>query len=270
MPEAQPPCDKPEFNTLSMFSKQIQIILQTVNENEFQAAIIEMKPPTEKFKSPVVFKKTSIVLGMFGRNKVALIQTDPGSRAYRDIEQSIEHFPNAKFVIGVGVCYAFDNTKHKLGDVLVASRISDLVNLKFQGNEIINRGETISVARELREIFCRFLTFQKDYPVSDTGRTSKVYSGVYASYPALVNDKSFRDKFLAAVPEVIGGEMEGGELLSLHQEGRIQGVIIIKAVVDYGDGQKSKEWQFTSARAALNYTKSKLDLVPFDDPGKPY
>lgn len=52
--------------------------------------------------------------------------------------------------------------------------------------------------------------------------------------------------------------MEGGVLLEFERKRKIKGVIVIKGVVDYADGKKSKEWQYTAAMAALNYTKIKL------------
>ncbi len=267
MPKSCPGPDTPEYHSLCAFSKKIQIVLQTVGENEFQAATIEMKPVPD-LDHPFFFKSSCIVIGMFGQNKAAVIQTDSGTKAYDEVKAAIEHFPNAKYIIAVGVSHAFDSLKYKPGDVLVSSMISDLKNSRLQDSELVDRGQTVNVVMELRKIFCRNLIFTGDFPVSNTGRVSKVYSGIYASYPALVNEKKFRDKFQAAVPEVIGGDMEGGELLQLQQKGEIQGVIIIKAVLDYADATKAKEWQFTSTRAALKYAKSKLDLVPFPDPGK--
>ena len=53
-----------------------------------------------------------------------------------------------------------------------------------------------------------------DFLVSDVGRKSQVFSGKICSFCGLMNDKEERDKFLAANPEAIGGEMEGGELQS--------------------------------------------------------
>ncbi len=49
--------------------------------------------------------------------------------------------------------------------------------------------------------------------------------------------------------------MEGGELLRFIGKGKIEGVIVIKGVTDYGDGKKKKDWQFTAASAAFNYTE---------------
>ena len=71
-------------------------------------------------------------------------------------------------------------------------------------------------------------------------------------------NKDLRDKFRVALPEVIGGDMEGGELLRLQLKRKIEGVIVIKGVAGYADGCSTEDWQFTAALAAMKYTSFKL------------
>lgn len=108
-------------------------------------------------------------------------------------------------------------------------------------------------------LFCQ--DCDNEYKVTSS-RESKVFSGDIVSYSSLMDNKVMRDKFHKIQPTAIGGEMEGGELLEFERKRKIKGVIVIKGVVDYADGNKSKEWQFTAAMAALNYTKTKLLRVP--------
>ena len=61
---------------LSKFS--MEVVLQTVNDNEYQAAITLMRPPFEK---SVVFSTAGTVVGYFGNHKTALIQTDVSGNA---------------------------------------------------------------------------------------------------------------------------------------------------------------------------------------------
>ncbi len=253
-----PKPNMPEFEQLSIFCKEVEFILQTVNDNEYQAAVIMMGPPSDTFTKSVVFPSAGKVVGLFADHKAALIQTDVGSNSTDYIEDALHTFPNAKYVIGVGVGYAFDRSKYKLGDVMVFQKISDLRNLKFSNGEIINRGETVNVVNTLTSVFCKDLSFDEEFEVSQAQRHSKVYTGRYASYAAVLDNEEMRDKFRAAVPEAIGGEMEGGELLRFQQKRKIEGVIVIKGVVDYGEGVRTKEWQFTATMAALKYTQSKL------------
>ena len=258
-----------EHKELSKFSEKVEMILQTVNENEYQAAVTFLKPPSDKFKKSIVFPSPGTVLGYFAGHKVALIQTDIGANIGDYIQAAINTFKKAKFVIGVGVGYSFNREKYKFGDVLVSKKISDLRNWKFdKEGGVVNRGEIVDIVDALQSIFCRGLNFDADFevakpePPSEEARTSKVYSGTFASFAVLMDNKEMRDKFGAAVPEVIGGEMEGGELMQFQKKRKVGGVIVIKGVVDYGDGNKEKGWQFTAAMAALTYTRDKLYYLP--------
>ena len=253
-PENPPQTDK-KINELKKFCEEVEIILLTINENEYHAAALFMKKPSDSFERAVFYPKPNMVVGMFAMKKTALIQSDVGINSTPFIKEAINFFPNALYVIGVGVCYAF-NPNCKFGDVLVSKQICDLRNAKFKKNgKIENRGQTIDILSDLK-FFC--MDLDHEYEVASPSRLSKVYTGPFVSYSALIDNKVMRNKIHKAVPGAIGGEMEGGELLDFERKRRIKGIVVIKGVVDYADGTKSKEWQFVSAMAAMNYTESKL------------
>ena len=168
--------------------------------------------------------------------------------------------PNVKYILGVGVCYGFKQD-YKLGDVLVSDQIQELVNPKFHNAEIQDRkGKKLDVEGHLYHTFCTDLRSNPGLEVSD-GRQSEVHVGTILSYSALINWKELRDELHHITKFAIGGEMEGGELLRFIGKGKIEGVIVIKGVADYGDGEKKKDWQFTAASAAFNYTEYKYQQV---------
>ena len=258
-PERPPGRNTEESKKLEEFSNEVEIILQVVNENEYQAAVTLMEPPCPSFSRAVVFPSAGKVVGMFADKKTALIQTGVGADVGDYVQSAIDMFCNAQFVIGVGACYAFNSEQHKLGDVLVSNRISDLKNSTFDKHgQLINCGQIVDMVEDLKATFCMDLTFERDFEVSDAERVSRIYTGPFASYSALIDHEDTREKFRAAVPGVIGGEMEGGELLKFQSKRKVRGVIVIKGVADYADGRKEKSWQFTAAMAALHYIKSKL------------
>lgn len=224
-----------------------------------------MEAPHRDFPKAVVFPMNGMVVGMFAGKKTALIQTEVGENIDSYVEEAIKIFTNAQFVIGVGVCFAFDKSNYLLGDVLVSDKISNLANLEFgMDGKIRNHGEIVRVFHELRRIFCLTVEHESEIKVSAT-RSSRVYKGTFISYSVQVNNEQVRDRIHSAVNTAIGGEMEGGQLLKFVDRGQVRGVIIVKGVANYGDGNESKEWQFTAATAALHYTKSKLPLarLPF-------
>ena len=245
---------------LQSFCERVRFVLQVVNESEYKAAVTFMKPPEgTSFERAVVFPSAGTVIGMFAGKRAGLIHTDEGSHCSDYVEEAIKTFPNAQFFINVGVGYAFDREKHKLGDVLVSRQICDFQNMRFnKDNNLIDRGQRIDVVQDLISIFCKDLTHEEDFPVSDAKRCSRVDAGQFASLPFIVESKEMRDKIRRAVPEAIGGDMEGRELLKFRLKRRIEGVVVIKGVVHYADGDKAEDWEFTASLAALNYVCSKL------------
>ena len=257
-----------KLSNLSKFSQEVKFILQTVNKKEYQAAVTYMKPPKfDGYTKSVTYPSIGSVVGMFAGHKAALIQTDVGANATPFIDRAIKFFPNARFVAGVGVGYSFDRNKHKLGDILVSKQISNMANFRANSDgSFANLGQIVQAKMDLVASFCNDTSFDEDFELTkeadpETGeiRTAEAYAGRVISYAALMNNLETRNKFRDAVPEAIGGEMEGGRLLKFQTDGKVRdGVIVIKGVVDYGDGYKEKSWQFTAALAAFAYVENKL------------
>ena len=255
------PSPQPNSNVLRLddFCKQVLLILHVVNEKEATAATRFIKAPNRSSGKAIYYRDH--IIGMFAGKKIALVQTRPGGFCEQDMEKALQSFPKARYIIGVGVCYAYDRQKHRLGDVLISQVISDFRNFKFSGDQVINRGETKQVSEDLSSVFCKRIDCWKKFRVtSNTGRCSKPHFGKFACVNALFDSLEEREKFRAAVPEVIGGEMEGCELLKVMNSphNKVKGIIIIKGVADYGDGTKSKEWQFTAAMAAFDFTRTMI------------
>ncbi len=148
--------ESPEHKELCDFRDSVKIILQTVNENDYQAAFTFMKPPSKNFKKSVFFPSSDTVVGYFGDYRVALIRTDICANVSYCIKDALKTFKEASFIIGVGVCYAFDRDKYKFGDVLVSKKLSDLRTWNFsKDGEVIDQGEIADVVDDLQSLFCR-------------------------------------------------------------------------------------------------------------------
>lgn len=259
-PDNPPNRENPEYKHLDMFCRNVELIIQTTNDNEYYAATTFMKPPDVAYSKAFVFPGPGSVIGMFAGKKMALIRTRQGRECEKDILKFLLLFSNVEYIFGVGVCYGF-NSQYKLGDVLVSDQIHEIVNPKFDRGEFLDRkGKKLDVEGHLYQNFCTDLKHKPGLEVSD-GRQSKVYTGTILSYSALINWIQLRDQLNSIAKFAIGGEMEGGELLRFVGKGKIKGVIIIKGIADYGDGEKKKDWQFIAARAALHYTESKYEQV---------
>ncbi len=181
--------------------------------------------------------------------------------------RAIKRLPNAICILGIGVCYAMDDKKYKLGDVLISNKINDFENFKYTADgEIEDRGQAIDIIPPLLKIFCKNTKYHEALMVATGERYFKAFPGPLVCSPQLVINLEVRERRKKAVPTAIGGEMEGGELMKFIGKGNIKGIIIIKGVAGYGDGRESKKWQFTAAMAAFTYAESKLSYVAnFDD-----
>ena len=270
-----------ELQAVEIFARKVTIILHTVNNNETQAVLQEMEPLSlkpgvkgEGVKVEGVYNldivPNSIIVGMFGGYKSALVQTEQGEKCKPEIEAALKKLKNTKAVIAVGV--AWSNPKYKFGDVLVSKTIRKITNPKFNPGEIIARSsefDSVPVSDDLSKTFTRNPISWNDFKCtkSDSGRTSSVYAGDIVSVPWLLADHKVRDAILETFPDAIGGEMEGYELVKIQKDCRERyrqlSVIIIKGAADYGDENKQagKKWQFTAAKAAASYAKHKLELT---------
>ena len=221
-------------------------------------------PPFDDHKKSVIFPSSGSVVGMFANHEAALIRTEVGDNAAPFVEQAIQTFPNARFVVGVGVGYSLCGSQHKLGDVLVAKQVSSIANFKIELGGTLKRRKNISISKALVALFCHDLTYDDDFeltkePDPETGevRTARAFAGRFVSYPKAMDSPEMRSNAREAYPDAIGCEWGGEVLMFQKKRSLCDGVIMIKGIVDSGDGVENS-WQFTAALAALAYIETKL------------
>ena len=277
-PLKQPKAGTPLYKALSDYCKEVAIIIHTVNENEYWAVMDRLLPPQSDsitFAPPlgrsITFPTKGTVLGTFGGYKVGVVQTNMGAECRDEIEEALVRFPNAKAIIGVGV--AFGAKKYQFCDVLVSKWIEDLSTVKFDTeNNIITRGEKLEMRPWLLNIFAKQtdeFAVKENFQCTDANsppRAPKIAAGILFSASWLVDNLAVKNEMFENAPEAVGGEMEGWVLTSIERRLRNMsppprniGVIIIKGLSDYGDGTKSREWQFTAAKAAVDFTYFQLE-----------
>ncbi len=274
--------DASTFEALEKFCQEVKIIAHTVNNKEKWAVLELFKAPELHPNEPITERPVDlrepncIVLGMFGGYKSALVQTEQGDQSRDELYIVLKHFPNAKFILALGVAYSYPE-KAKYGDVLVSKFIDGVGNIKYtnEGMKIFRACSCrlTEVLPGLRNVFARgeetwgaLVDFKC---VKNEGRTSRVHSGLIISERALVDNRDERDKSKTNAPEAIGGEMEGVVLVEIqktsergiHASPRELGVIVMKGVSDYADGSMEKKWQLTAAMAAASYAEHKLKLT---------
>jgi len=199
-------------------------------------------------------------IGKYGACPTAIRKVLPGSEVLGGASSvprmAFNCFPNLCAIIGVGVACGVEK-KVKICDILVSSKVINYGKRMAQDGGFIPRGEVINASPYLNEVFSQPVSWPN---VSIKERLDKsgvpvpqIRSGIILSGPYLTDDpvmKELLSKDFAH--EAIGNEMEGAYLFALAQQTSAN-TIIVKAVCDFGDGMKSKEYQPTASLMAADF-----------------
>ena len=241
--------------------RAVAIIIQACNENELHASVEGMEGDI----IPVAYETgMKLYLGTFAKFQCAIIVTRQGKRSKKDIKEILAVCTNASLVIGIGVAAGIG--KAKLGDVLIATMVEHYDEGRVENDQILSRGVRLRVTSKIERVFALADVPQWDFTCSKDGqRKSKAITGLIASGPYLVDSKKWVDGMLARNAEAKGLEMEAHILQEVAEEIQNLNVVIIKGVCDFAGakGAKSKEWQYTAAKAAVDYTRTRLINNPF-------
>ena len=253
---------------------QVQVLLLTVNKNEFNATKSYLKPLKghdsiytyhHRVDSHHSTDTAIYYLGQYGACTAAVTKIDPGAALRTGVSfapnLAYHCFPTLGAIIGVGVACGVEG-KTKLCDVLVSSKVVNYDKARVENGGFTPRGEAIPTLGYLCQIFSQ----------SNWSHTSKeifnhlsgmplpqIHHGTILSGPYLIDDAEFKDKLLKSfAPEAIGIEMEGSGLFAAAHETKIR-CILVKSVCDFGDGNKNEIFQPTAAMLAADCVRHVLN-----------
>ena len=247
-----------------------EILIQTVNEREFYAAMVKMEKECDISRYTIKSTEHSgesfyYYVGKWGVRKipVVIVQTGMGSNgthgSYNETKMALSSFPNLKYIFAVGVCGGFVG-KVKLGEVVVSTKLEDCSDMKI-ADKVVIRGRSWQFEADP---FYHFLSRANNIP--DNTKCGKVLSA-----NNLVANTEFQKKLQEACPDAIALEMEGhgigracDEYNNKDKEKKIQ-FLVIKGVSDLADKNKNDDWQ---AQAASNAAKALCKVMTAFDFGK--
>ena len=240
--------------------KQVVVLLMVVNQNELRAVIGLMKPLQIPGTAVEIIQVTrngvTFHIGKYGVYVSALVQTSPGGMGFDAAEQkTIRAIDIVKptAVISVGLAFGRDEKTQKFGDVLVCEIVNDYTYQRKGGERIIIRSPQPPVGARLLDIFKNPLGWRLERAPQDV---CKVIKAPLISGPHLIDNVHDKEELFEFFPDAKGGEMESGAILSaihgIAGDHKPEG-IIIKAICDWADGKKNKEWQPFAAHAAASY-----------------
>ena len=255
--------------------KEVVLLLLTGNKTEDNAVLCYLEPLTghtniykymQRVEDGPQTQLAIYLIGKYGAIPTAVRQITPGGEIGGAINApylAFKCFKNLNAIIGVGVACGVEK-RTKIFDVLVADKVCNFDQAKIQAGGILNRGFAIPVSQLLSAIFGQIIKWPDDEIKERLDRCNvpkpKIKQGVILSGPYLIDDLETKTELIHNfAPEAIGIEMQGAYLFKAATNLPIQHMTIVKAVSDFGDGNKTKHFQPTAALLAANCLKKYFD-----------
>ena len=267
-----------------MCREKMQILLVTANQFEHYAALSLLEPMEGNTKvlrfqhnySGPLAEVATYTCGRFGAFNAAVQRIiTQGPAAAQDVvtiaADCFGHNLNAIFSVGVA-CGV--KKKNNMLDVLVSQKVT-FCTVERHGTT--KEGKPEIIGREIAnlptsEFLLQHFTNPPEWPTKNSKIATKLAKkpkkrvGLLLSGYRLVDNKECKDELLNNfAKEAIGIEMEGAGLYHNYRNHPYE-ILIVKAVCDFGDGSKNKEYQPTAALLAaecLHHYLSK-EVMPKD------
>ena len=251
---------------------QVLLLLLTVNKNEENAALCYLEPLTghteiynymHRVDTGIQTQHAIYLIGKYGACPAAVTQIKPGSGiggATTAPNLAFSCFKKLNAIIGMGVACGVEKYV-KICDVLVADKVNNYDEARLQEGGILNRGLALPTSDLLSKIFRQSMMNWPDDDIKERLEECglpkpKIKQGIILSGPYLIDNKFIKKNIIQNfAAEAIGLEMEAAYLFKAAQGVPIH-MTIVKAVCDFGDGQKNKHFQPTAALLAANCVKT--------------
>jgi nucleoside phosphorylase len=242
---------------------KIDVLLVTVTNVERDALFQMLRPlPGQKALLEGSAGRVTVRLGHFGRYFAAHVESTMGSvgrdasaltvaDAIREIEP--------KAVLLLGIAFGLRPEEQRLGDVIVADLVFPYEPAR-KGDVEIPRGKPIAAGITLSE---RFRVRSADWVEQHDEHRVQVLPGAIVSGEKLVAARAFRDELRTLFRQALGGEMEGAGAYAAAARANVE-ILLVKAISDFADGEKSDLAQPFASRMAVSlawHILSKPDVL---------
>ncbi len=165
-------------------------------------------------------------------------------------------------IIAVGIAFGMEEGKQHIGDVLVSKSVQgyDLERINKDGT-VTPRGEAPLASKYW---LGRVNTLMHQWHASNALDTPKISVGRILSGAKLVDNLDYRESLKRHYTTALGGEMEGSGVHAACEESETHW-LVVKAICDWGDGEKAKNKESNQRLAAENaarVVKALFDLTP--------
>jgi len=241
------------YKKCKQFKVQIVIIVATLIE--LKQVLRLLTPLSEKdFIIETTKNIETYYLGKLGAYTVCVVRSRMGTSgpagSMLTAHSAIETW-KPKLLVMMGICFA-KNKKYKPADIILTTHLKLYESQRVGSREIIFRAEAPPVDELLFNRF-RKAFFNWSF-VKPDGSAVDIHEGPMLSGEKLVDDPDFKKDLFSQYPEAIAGEMEGAGIYAAAVRNKIPW-IIVKAVSDWGDGKKHKDYQQMAAASSSSLTK---------------
>ena len=161
------------------------------------------------------------------------------------------------YVIAVGICYGMDKRNTSPGDIIVSSDICGYTSLSL-GNTFRFQNKP-PVGASLLQVF----SSPVGYTHTQDGKEVTVHCGPFIAGSNLIVTPIHKEELKKLWPKALGGEMERAGIMVAAIQNAPSNVeaIVIKAICDWGDGEKSEaaDWKPFSSHAAARYVHHQMN-----------
>lgn len=276
-PAEAPPQNTPELTAISperlvldqqgvVLDDDADVVLITFNKYETTAVLKAFCPngtPATETREGITYNP----LGEHGGMRVVHVISEQGSTTLGGAQSRTGDAIGAWHpcaVIAVGIAFGMDSGKQRIGDVLVSTHVQnyELVRINRDGSDTL-RGSKPDASPSLLNRF-KAVDFRHQ---ADLHHWPRLHFGTLLSGEKLVDGLDFLDRLRRFSPEAIGGEMEGNGVYVAAHKARVDW-IIVKAICDWGDGNKhtnKTRHQKLAAAHAAQVVRTALALGPLFD-----
>lgn len=242
------------------------VLIVTVTKVE-SLAVIDIFEKANSAKSIIVsidgrhYRDLGNINGSRAYMAIAEMGTGGRGGSQEAVRKGIEAL-NPSAVIMAGIAFGTDEKNQKIGDILVSKQLWLYDLQKIKNGTIILRGDKPHASPSL-------INWISHSDIDWNEVNGRVTPGLILSGEKLVDDIDYRDQLIRLAPEAIGGEMEGAGLYVACENNKTDW-ILIKAICDFADGNKSKdkdERQKLAAHNAASFVLHALQVAPLVSSG---
>jgi internalin A len=230
------------------------VLLVVTTDVEFHAVAAAAKPLTGRdYREHHGSIRTYYDLGSIAGANVFVVETEMGSMrpggslstvaaAIQELRLGSASGRRPASVIAVGIAFGINERKQAIGQVLVSNHLRTYDPERVGTGEVIPRGDRVAASTML---------IGRMRAASKRMTNVKVEPGLLLSGEKLVDSLDYRTSLAQLEPEAIGGEMEGSGLYTACHDGQCEW-LVVKAICDWGDGNKGQDKHARQQAAAAN------------------